>query len=162
VAQRHRRARFLAAFAGPLVGLGLFGVGLALAADHAVAISGFSFSPRTIAVAVGDSVTWTNSDAQAHTATADDGSFDTGTIGNGASQTVTFATAGTFAYHCSIHEAMTATVTVQAAAAATTPPSDTEPLANPGSLPPPVGAALVMLVGGLVGLVVARRRFGRD
>jgi plastocyanin len=86
--------------------------GLARAADHAVAISGFSYSPRTITVAVRDTVTWTNSDAQAHTATANDGSFDTGTINNGASQTVTFSTAGTFAYHCEFHSDMAGTVVV--------------------------------------------------
>ena len=76
---------------------------VALAADQAVAISGFSFSPGSVTIAVGDTVTWTNSDAQAHTATADDGSWDTGTLANGASGTITFSTAGTFAYECSIH-----------------------------------------------------------
>ena len=48
----------------------VIGAGTALAADRSVAISGFTFSPRTVTVNVGDTVTWTNSDAQAHTATS--------------------------------------------------------------------------------------------
>ncbi len=109
--------------------------GTALAADQSVAISGFSYSPASVTVSVGDTVTWTNSDAQAHTATADDASWDTGNIGgSGGTGAVTFATAGTFPYHCNIHPQMTGTVTVEAAAAttapgpgATTPPTDTPP-----------------------------------
>jgi plastocyanin len=57
-------------------------------------------------------VTWTNEDTARHTITADDGSFDSGSIGSGATYQQTFATAGTFAYHCAIHPSMTATITV--------------------------------------------------
>jgi plastocyanin len=136
--------------------------GTALAADHAVAISGFSFSPGDITVTVGDTVTWTNADSTAHTATADDGSFDTGTLGGGASDTVTFATAGTFAYHCSIHAAMTGTVVVQAAGAgggATQPPTDTVDLPATGSND--LATSLVLTLAVVVGLIVAARRFAR-
>jgi plastocyanin len=76
-----------------------------------VTIAGFAFSPSDLTVKVGDSVTWTNNDNTAHTATADDGSFDCGTIGAGQSFTFTFATAGTFAYHCKIHPSMVAKIT---------------------------------------------------
>ncbi|HET9457530.1 MAG TPA: cupredoxin family copper-binding protein [Candidatus Limnocylindrales bacterium] len=152
------------------------GASVALAADQAVAISGFSFSPGSVTIAVGDTVTWTNSDVQAHTATADDGSWDTGTLANGASGTITFSTAGTFAYECSIHPEMTGTVTVQAAASggggggggagATTPPTDTTTVAGPAADSDAVSAGgaapvgLLLLAGAwLVGLAVARRRF---
>ena len=109
----------------------------AAAANTAVDIAGFAFAPRTVTVHVGDTVTWSNADARSHTATADDGSFDTGTISNGASKSVTFSTAGTFAYHCSIHPQMTATVVVQvgalpptdAMATTSTPPAETVPSA---------------------------------
>ena len=153
------------------------GGGIAAAADNAVAISGFSFSPHDITIAVGDSVTWTNSDAQAHTATADDASFDTGTIGNGTSKSVTFATAGTFAYHCSIHPAMTGSVTVQAAAATpaptpaastapaagtTSPPTDTEAPAAPNQGSGVWGAVLVIVGALLVGVAIGSRRFSRS
>lgn len=167
MAQRRLHARFVGGLIGAMLALGLVGGGIALAADQPVAISGFSFSPGSITVSVGDSVTWTNSDAQAHTATADDSSFDTGAISNGASKSVTFATAGTFAYHCSIHTQMTGTVVVEAAAAAppaaaTNPPTDTLAAASADGSSGIVGAGLVVAGAWLVGLIVARRRFTRD
>ena len=82
------------------------------AAGNAVTIANFAFGPSAITVAVGTTVTWTNSDTAGHTVTADDGSFKSDTLGSGATFTQTFATAGTFAYHCSIHKSMTGTVTV--------------------------------------------------
>ena len=95
---------------------GLWGLaGAALAADTPVTISGFAFGPSSVTVTAGDTVTWTNQDGEAHTATAGDGSFDTGNIAGGATSTVTFSTAGTFAYACTIHPAMTGTVVVEAA-----------------------------------------------
>jgi plastocyanin len=95
--------------------------GSVMAADESVTIAGFAFDPATVTVNVGDSVTWTNQDSTAHTATAGDGSFDTGSIGAGQTATVTFDSAGTFAYVCSIHPQMAGTVTVQAAAATPEP-----------------------------------------
>jgi plastocyanin len=76
-----------------------------------VTIQNFSFG-EDIEVAVGDTVTFDNADSAPHTATADDGAFDTGNIAPGASADVTFDEAGTFPYHCTIHSQMTATVTV--------------------------------------------------
>jgi len=73
----------------------------------------FGFEPASINVKVGESVTWTNTGAAPHTATADDGSFDSKNMANGATFTQAFAKAGTFAYHCAIHPAMKGTVTVQ-------------------------------------------------
>ena len=98
--------------------------GAVLAADGSVSIANFAFDPATVTVNVGDSVTWTNQDGTAHTATAGDGSFDTGIIAGGGSATVTFETAGTFAYVCSIHQQMTGTVVVQGAAATAAPTTD--------------------------------------
>jgi plastocyanin len=82
-------------------------------AGNAVTIQNFSFGPATLDVAVGTTVTWTNKDSTNHTVTANDGSFDSKAISPGATFTQTFATAGTFAYHCSIHSTMTATITVK-------------------------------------------------
>jgi plastocyanin len=149
-----------------MLAVAMLGGGVALAADHPVAISGFSFSPRNITVTVGDTITWTNSDAQAHTATADDGSFDTGTIGNGGSGSAAFATAGTFPYHCKIHASMTGTITVEAVAGgggstATTPPSDTDPAVTP-TAEFPLGSLIAVVGVGLLAFVFARRRFARD
>jgi plastocyanin len=78
-----------------------------------VAIRMFAFSPATVHVRVGGRITFTNFDSTAHTATADDGtSFDSGTLSQGQSRTITFAKAGTYTYHCAFHAFMTGTVVV--------------------------------------------------
>ena len=85
------------------------------AADGSVTISDFKFSPKTVTVNEGDSVTFTNDGPTLHTATAEDGSFDTGNLNAGDSDTVTFDSAGTIAYICTPHPFMKGTVVVQAA-----------------------------------------------
>ena len=125
-----RRARIGLGLAIALVAA--WGVaGTATAADQAVTIAGFAFGPETITVTAGDTVTWSNSDTVGHTATAGDGSFDTGTISGGASASVTFDTAGTYAYACTIHPTMTGTVVVEAAAPAPTDAPTAAPTAAP-------------------------------
>ena len=84
----------------------------AATASGTVSIKDFSFEPGSISVAVGSTVTWTNNDTTSHTVTADDGSFDAGTLAPGATFSHTFDTPGTFSYHCNIHPSMTATITV--------------------------------------------------
>lgn len=78
-----------------------------------VAIRDFRFEPADLRVAVGSTVGFTNGDAARHTATADDGSFDTGDLDEGGRADVTFDRPGTFAYVCAIHNYMRGTVTVQ-------------------------------------------------
>jgi plastocyanin len=85
------------------------------AADGSVTIADFSFSPGTVTVNVGDTVTWTNNGPTPHSATASDGSFDTGIFPRGQSRSHTFNAAGTFAYFCTPHPNMRGTVVVQAA-----------------------------------------------
>jgi plastocyanin len=89
------------------------------AADPAIGIVDFNFTPGSTTVHVGDTVTWTNRGQAPHTATADDRSFDTRTLQKGASASHTFTTPGTFAYICTIHPFMKGTVTVLTAASAT-------------------------------------------
>jgi plastocyanin len=73
-----------------------------------------SFSPNPATVNAGQRVAWRNSAAAIHTATQNGGSFDTGSIDGGAtSAAVVMPTAGTFAYHCSLHPAMVGTLTVR-------------------------------------------------
>ena len=81
-------------------------------AGGTVAIKDFSFDPGAAAVKVGDKVTWTNQGGVAHTVTFDEGGIDSGSLAAGKTFEQTFATAGTFAYHCSIHSSMTGTVVV--------------------------------------------------
>lgn len=82
------------------------------AGSTSVAIKDFAFNPATTTASAGSKVTWTNSDTTAHTVTFDDGSADSGNIAPGSTFEHTFATAGTFAYHCTIHSQMKGTVTV--------------------------------------------------
>jgi plastocyanin len=78
----------------------------------AVEIADFAFAPDSSDVKAGDSVKWTNKDGATHTVTADDGAFDSGNLSGGKSFSFTFDEAGTFAYHCNIHQNMTGTVVV--------------------------------------------------
>jgi plastocyanin len=77
-----------------------------------VSIKDFSFGDP-IEVAVGTTVTWTNNDTSPHTATSDDGTFQSGKIDPGASFSFTFDTAGTYEYHCEFHANMHGTITVK-------------------------------------------------
>ena len=85
------------------------------AASASVTISDFKFTPDTVTVNEGDTVTWTNDGPTVHTATAEDGSFDTGTLRKGDSGSATFTQAGTINYICSPHPYMKGKVVVQAA-----------------------------------------------
>ncbi len=77
-----------------------------------VIIQGNAFSPDNLTVKVGTKVTWTNNESYDHTVASDDGSFDSGNIGQGQSYSFTFTKAGTYSYHCAIHTFMTAKVVV--------------------------------------------------
>jgi plastocyanin len=79
----------------------------------AVEIKDFAFSPPTITVAIGTTVTWTNQDSVNHTVTSKTGAFESGTLSNGSSFSFTFNTAGDYEYHCSIHTGMVGQVIVQ-------------------------------------------------
>jgi len=60
----------------------------------------------TTTISVGDSVQWFADAGAPHTATADDGTFDTGTLNNGdTSKAVTFTKAGNNPYFCGFHGA---------------------------------------------------------
>jgi len=80
-----------------------------------VSIKNFAFNPPNATVAPGTTVTWVNNDQAPHTATANNGAFDSGTLQPGQSYSFTFDKPGTYAYHCNIHPDMTATVTVSGA-----------------------------------------------
>jgi plastocyanin len=79
-----------------------------------VAIDNFAFSPASITVKKGTTVTWTNKDSAAHTVTENDDQKgpDSGDLAQGKTYSFTFDTVGTFKYHCTIHPDMTGTVTV--------------------------------------------------
>jgi plastocyanin len=109
------------------------------ASDPAVTIADFHFTPPTTTVHAGDTITWTNDGPSSHTATAKDGSFDTGTLSKGRSASHTFTKSGTYAYVCTIHPFMHGTITVLAAAVTAPAPSTTTSSPPPAttSAPPP-------------------------
>ena len=72
-----------------------------------------AYAPNPVSISVGGTVTWTNNDSTAHTATGDNGSFSSGSIAPGGKFSQTFSTAGTFTYKCTIHPNMVGTVTVR-------------------------------------------------
>ena len=82
----------------------------ARAATHQVTIKGFKYAPASLSVAAGDRITFTNKDGAPHTATARDGSFDTGRLKRGQSATVTVG-AGEHPYFCRFHPNMKGAVT---------------------------------------------------
>ena len=87
----------------------------ASSSSNTVDIKGFAFSPKSITVKRGTTVTWTNKDSAAHTVTFDDASMSSassGTMAQGDTFSHKFDATGTFAYHCAIHTSMTATVVV--------------------------------------------------
>jgi plastocyanin len=80
-------------------------------AIHMVTIKDFSFKPQEVDIMPGDQVTWTNNDGVDHTVTSDDGSsFASSNLAQGQSFSLTFMTAATLPYHCSIHPFMLGTV----------------------------------------------------
>jgi len=77
-----------------------------------VEIVDFAYNPDPIQVETGGKVIWQNMDSAPHTATADDGSFDTGTLDEGKLKSETFKEPGTYTYFCAIHPTMHGTVEV--------------------------------------------------
>jgi len=77
-----------------------------------VEIEDFAYKPDPVRIEEGGKVIWLNKDSAPHTATAEDGSFDTGTLEEGKLGSETYKEPGTYAYVCSIHPDMHGTVEV--------------------------------------------------
>jgi plastocyanin len=129
----------------------LFVVSIALAitptsgaAGHDVGIANFAFSPNSITIAPGDTVTWTNSDGTTHTVTGNNGSWGSGNLANGGTYTHQFNETGDFSYHCSIHSSMTGVVHVTSGGG--TPPATN----NPG-----LSSSTLMVIIAVVAIVAA-------
>lgn len=84
-----------------------------VAGNGTLTIKNFMFMPADVAVKAGTRVTWTNHDSSPHTATANQGAFDTGAIKDGQSMSVTLRKAGVYAYHCDFHPFMKGSITVR-------------------------------------------------
>jgi plastocyanin len=112
------------------------------AGGTAVSAVDLAFQPASVEIAEGGTVSWSNAGRLDHTVTAADGSFDSGILPPGAGFAHTFASAGSYAYTCTIHPQMTGTVTVVAAAPAPdTPAPDSSTSTSPSAGSTPVPAA---------------------
>ncbi|MEX2458076.1 MAG: plastocyanin/azurin family copper-binding protein [Actinomycetota bacterium] len=150
----------------------------------AVSIQDNAYSPATVTVDVGGTVTWTHSGQNPHSVTADDGSFDSSPncsttdfgscMEGGDTFSHTFPAAGTFAYYCRIHggpggSGMSGTVTVEAApttpAPTTTAPGGTPtvtPLPHTGPTGGPPVLGLVLAAAATALALATRRRSTRQ
>jgi plastocyanin len=79
---------------------------------HRIAIRAMQFEPASLDVARGDVVVWTNEDIVPHTVTAA-GVFDSQSLTNKQEWRYTTANAGEYAYGCTFHPTMKATLTVR-------------------------------------------------
>lgn len=80
--------------------------------DVEVRIQDYSFQPGNLRVSAGTSITWTNRDGVPHTATARDGSWDTGILRTGESATIVMTEPGVYDYYCLPHPTMQARIEV--------------------------------------------------
>jgi plastocyanin len=83
------------------------------AAPVIIHIHDFMFDPNTVTVSPGTTVEFENNDGAHHTVTASDKSFDSGDLKPGQKWSHVFAAPGTYAYSCTQHPEMTATVVVK-------------------------------------------------
>ena len=84
-------------------------------ATDKVEVKDFAFKPGTIKVKAGTTVTWTFDDTSEHTVASKTGETEipqSAHLAGGKTYTHVFATAGSFGYHCTLHNSMTGTVVV--------------------------------------------------
>lgn len=77
-----------------------------------ITIKGMAFTPDKVTAKVGQKITVHNDDSTAHTVTADNGTFDTKSIPSHGTATFTVSKAGTYPFHCNIHQFMKGSLTV--------------------------------------------------
>jgi plastocyanin len=87
----------------------------AVKAAQTISISAqnFMFSPATITVKAGATVTWVNHDEEPHTIFNDAGLFRSSALDTNESFSYTFDKPGTYHYVCTIHPRMTGTIIVE-------------------------------------------------
>ena len=123
----------------------------------AVDIVDLVFEPASLEVPAGTTVKWTNTGVAPHTATAKEGTFDSGTLQTGGTFDHTFTTPGRYAYQCLIHPDMTGSIAVTGtavAAVAAPVSSESTPPASPPSATIDPGATTDMSSLGGIGLAV--------
>ncbi|ANS65687.1 hypothetical protein SLINC_3463 [Streptomyces lincolnensis] len=101
-----------------LLALPLLSAGQASAATYRVTMKGYAFSPASLTVPAGSTVTWTNQDTAPHDVKTTSGpaSIHSPMLDKGQSWSFTFTAGGSYGYYCTVHPDMTAGITVRAAA----------------------------------------------
>jgi amicyanin len=82
-------------------------------ATAAVVIENYLYSPETLTVKAGTTVTWTNKDSVSHTVTTKATLFDSGLLGKDKSYSYTFTQKGSYEYYCIPHPYMVGKVIVE-------------------------------------------------
>src|SRR5215217_6724515 len=147
--------------------------------EMTVSIQDFFFDPDQLTVAPGTTVTWVNEGQAPHTVTSTDGKeLDSATLQPGDTYSFTFKDddAGeTYAYQCTIHPQMTASVNVSGGGEMTTPSASPSAAASAspsasasasvapklpdtGGVSLPLVAAVVLVGLGILALIAVRRR----
>jgi plastocyanin len=84
------------------------------AQDSMVKIDNFTFSPQTLKVSAGTTVTWKNEDDIPHTVTSTTKVFKSSALDTDDNFSFTFTTPGVYEYFCSLHPHMTGAIVVEA------------------------------------------------
>ena len=84
-----------------------------VAASHEVVIEAMAFVPAKLTVKRGDTIVWVNKDLFAHTASAQDRSFDSGEMALGAKRAFVAGKRGSFPYICTLHPTMKGVLIVE-------------------------------------------------
>ncbi len=85
------------------------------AVQPAVRIDNFTYTPSTLVVAPGTTVTWTNDDDDVHTVVDKERKFKSAALDTNDTFTQTFTTPGEYDYFCSLHPQMTGKIVVKPA-----------------------------------------------
>lgn len=114
----------------------LLGAPMSSAAGDHVMIQDYAYSPATLNVQAGTTVTWTNHDEAKHDVAATSGPerFQSPMLAKGQSWSHTFRTAGSYSYYCSVHPDMRAQVAVKAAPSSE-PPATSAPATAASTAP---------------------------
>jgi plastocyanin len=107
------RAALAAGLLGCAIGITL-GVAFAGTGDAAVKIDDFTFTPKSMAVKAGTTVTWTNQDDIPHTVASNTKLFRSSALDTKDKFSFTFTTPGSYEYFCSLHPHMTGVIVVEA------------------------------------------------
>lgn len=109
--QRHHTAALFLAIL--FSGTGTASIAAPKSQAHAVDIEAMQFSPATLEIKAGDTVTWKNKDPFPHNATAEQGGFGSGDIRSGRSWKFKARKKGVFSYVCTLHPGMRAVLVVK-------------------------------------------------